>query len=85
MDSACIITSPMDDLKTLLCEVTMIMHHELHKHFYQPMTAKAIMSSHAYNWGEPERAPHRRVCCEFSIYVSIHRKRGHQGVYTRGR
>ena len=21
------------------------------------------------NWGEPERAPHRRVCCEFSIYL----------------
>ena len=29
------------------------------------------------NWGEPERAPHRRVCCEFSIYlyffISIYR------------
>ena len=22
-------------------------------------------------WGEPERAPHRRVCCEFSIYFFI--------------
>ena len=21
------------------------------------------------NWGEPERAPHRRVCCKFSIYM----------------
>ena len=24
------------------------------------------------NWGEPERAPHRRVCCEFSIYLFIY-------------
>ena len=24
------------------------------------------------NWGEPERAPHRRVCCEFSIYFFIY-------------
>jgi len=22
-------------------------------------------------WGEPERAPHRRVCCKFSIYIYI--------------
>ena len=21
------------------------------------------------NWGEPERAPHRRVCCEFSLFL----------------
>ena len=25
-----------------------------------------------FNWGEPERAPHRRVCCEFSIYLFIY-------------
>ena len=24
------------------------------------------------NWGEPERAPHRRVCCEFSIYLFLY-------------
>jgi len=23
------------------------------------------------SWGEPERAPHRRVCCKFSIYIYI--------------
>jgi len=23
-------------------------------------------------WGEPERAPHRRVCCKFSIYIYIY-------------
>ena len=23
------------------------------------------------DWGEPERTPHRRVCCEFSIYLFI--------------
>ena len=27
-------------------------------------------------WGEPERAPHRRVCCKFSIYVCRTGKRG---------
>ena len=25
-----------------------------------------------YHWGEPERAPHRRVCCKFSIYIFIY-------------
>ena len=24
------------------------------------------------NWGEPERAPHRQVCCKCSIYVYIY-------------
>ena len=24
-----------------------------------------------YYWGERERAPHRRVCCKFSIYIYI--------------
>ena len=24
------------------------------------------------NWGEPERAPLRRVCCKFSIYIYIY-------------
>ena len=30
-----------------------------------------IPSSMRSSWGEPERAPHRRVCCEFSIYLYI--------------
>ena len=21
------------------------------------------------NWGEPERAPHRQVCCKFSVHI----------------
>jgi len=24
-----------------------------------------------YYWGEPEQAPHRRVCCKFSIYIYL--------------
>jgi len=24
-----------------------------------------------YSWGEPERAPHRRVCCKFSLSLSL--------------
>ena len=27
-----------------------------------------------YDWGEPEQAPHRRVCCEFYIYRTSCRK-----------
>ena len=26
-----------------------------------------------FHWGEPERAPHRRVCCEFSIFIIFYR------------
>ena len=26
---------------------------------------------HYTNWDEPERAPHRQVCCKFSIYIYI--------------
>ena len=33
----------------------------------------ALSASTKTNWGEPERAPHRRVCCEFS-YVYSYRK-----------
>ena len=29
-------------------------------------------TTYAYYWGEPERAPHRRVCCEFSIYLFLY-------------
>ena len=31
------------------------------------------------NWGEPERAPHRRLCCEFSIY-SMYRTSCHKSL-----
>jgi len=24
------------------------------------------------NWGEPERAPHRRVCCGISLYIYMY-------------
>ena len=30
-------------------------------------------SQHGHvDWGEPERAPHRRVCCKFSVYIYIY-------------
>ena len=35
--------------------------------------AKSDVRTTMDNWGEPERAPHRRVCCEFSIYLFIYR------------
>ena len=27
-----------------------------------------ILTPHRNNWGEPERAPHRRVCCGICLY-----------------
>jgi len=53
------------------------------KHNYSPLIANIILvlightpTQHHWNWplyywGEPERAPHRRVCCKFSIYIYI--------------
>ena len=36
-----------------------------------PPPQKTEDNNNKFNWGEPERAPHRRVCYEFSIYLFI--------------
>ena len=36
-----------------------------------PVTVQPWHAGYICNWGEPERAPHRRVCCEFSLFLQV--------------
>ena len=45
-------------------------------HRGEPGNEAKVMVSCRHCWGERERAPHRRVCCKFSIYIFIYHRVG---------
>ena len=66
-------------LMTCTCNCSMLAHFTIYMQLLHANSAPACTRSgsphnvlHSPSWGERERAPHRRVQCEFSFYIYIY-------------